>query len=103
MNIELLRQLGERLVDLDRGQGHLRLESRRLLFVMSASDSRRKSSPPSGQETHLCRCPNLRNQLFQPVGARSVETMTPVAQRLAVHTADRGGFGAALAVEDGRQ
>lgn len=41
--------------------------------------------------------------VLQAIQACRIEAVDPVAQRLAVHVADRGGLGAALAVEDGRQ
>src|SRR4051794_25573579 len=66
MNVELLRQFGQRLLALDGGQSHLRLESR---AVIPARSSRHRLSCSRAilaavrQKLHLSTCPNLPSQL----------------------------------------
>src|SRR4051812_2263164 len=69
MNVELLRRFGQRLLALDGGQSHLRLESR---AVIPARSSRHRLSCSRAilaavrQKLHLSTCPNLPSQLSSP-------------------------------------
>src|SRR4051794_37244489 len=69
MDIELLRQFGQRLLALDGGQSHLGLESR---AVIPARSSRHRLSCSRAilaavrQKLHLSTCPNLPSQLSVP-------------------------------------
>src|SRR4051812_49203218 len=88
MNVELLRQFGQRLLALDGGQSHLRLESR---AVIPARSSRHRLSCSRAilaavrQKLHLSTCPNLPSQLsprreapsHAPCYARPLGTMAP--------------------------
>src|SRR4051794_38662789 len=66
MDVELLRQLGQRLLALDGGQSHLCFESR---AVIPARSSRHRLSCSRAilaavrQKLHLSTCPNLPSQL----------------------------------------
>src|SRR5687768_12940071 len=67
MNVELLSQLGQRLVASDGGQSHLRLESR--CVVPARSFGHRLSWSPAilavvRQKLHLSRCPDFPSQLY---------------------------------------
>src|SRR3954454_1704255 len=71
MDIELLRQFGQRLLALDGGQSHLGLGSR---AVVPARSSRHRLSCSRAilaavrQKLHLSTCPNLPSQLSQHTG-----------------------------------
>src|SRR3954453_18504536 len=66
VDVELLRQLGQRLLALEGGQSHLRLESR---AVVPARSSRHRLSCSRAilaavrQKRHLSLCPNSPSQL----------------------------------------
>src|SRR5215204_7581971 len=70
MDVELLRQFGQRLLAFDGGQSHLRLESR---AVIPARSSRHRLSCSRAilaavrQKLHLSTCPNLPSQLCSSV------------------------------------
>src|SRR4051794_30826261 len=67
MDVELLRQLGQRLLALDGGQSHLCFESR---AVIPARSSRHRLSCSRAilaalrQKLHSSACPNLLSQLY---------------------------------------
>src|SRR4051794_4066340 len=71
MDVELLRQLGQRLLALDGGQSHLCFESR---AVIPARSSRHRLSCSRAilaalrQKLHSSACPNLLSQLYRPNG-----------------------------------
>src|SRR3954453_6289970 len=75
MNVELLRQFGQRLLALDGGQSHLGLESR---AVIPARSSRHRLSRSRAilaavrQKLNLSTCPNLPSQLSQRVRCSGV-------------------------------
>src|SRR4051794_24494071 len=91
MNVELLRQFGQRLLALDGGQSHLGLESR---AVIPARSSRHRLSCPRAilaavrQKLHLSTCPNLSGQLSstRSTGRKSATGSGSSAPRAAVRS-----------------
>src|SRR4051794_40128058 len=89
MDVELLRQLGQRLLALDGGQSHLCFESR---AVIPARSSRHRLSCSRAilaalrQKLHSSACPNLLSQLCRrhsgSVAARTTDTSLSVFGRL---------------------
>src|SRR3954454_12351513 len=84
MDIELLRQFGQRLLALDGGQSHLGLESR---AVIPARSSRHRLSRSRAilaavrQKLHLSTCPNLPSQLCRQHRLWSAEEKRSICQQ----------------------
>src|SRR3954447_14668797 len=69
MNVELLCQLGQRLLALDGGQSHLRLESRCVVPARSSGHCFSYAArilAAFRQKLHLSRCSDFQSQLSMP-------------------------------------